>query len=127
MQAVKANKTKLEDKIMKELWRQGFRFRRNVKDLFGRPDIAIKKYKIVVFIDSCFWHGCPLHGEIPATNTNFWREKIQKNKERDIQVNDYYRAINWHILRIWEHELKQNFNQIINKIADFIEVSKGLK
>lgn len=127
MQAIKASKTKLENEVIKELWKRGFRFRRNVKDLFGKPDIAIKKYNIIIFIDSCYWHGCPTHSEIPATNTNFWREKIQKNKERDIKVNDYYLTNNWNILRIWEHDLKQDFDQTINKIAKFIKISKELK
>ncbi|MCP1531669.1 DNA mismatch endonuclease (patch repair protein) [Bacillus velezensis] len=62
MQAIKS-KSKLEDKVSSELWRRGLRFRRNVKSLFGKPDIAIKKFKIVIFIDSCFWHDCSFHGK----------------------------------------------------------------
>lgn len=60
MRAVKSKNTKIEQKVCKEIWKKGIRFRKNVKDLKGKPDISIKKYKIVIFIDSCFWHGCPL-------------------------------------------------------------------
>ncbi|WP_356948169.1 hypothetical protein [Fictibacillus fluitans] len=65
--------SKLEEIVSKELWRRGFRFRRNVKDLFGKPDFAIKKYKVVIFIDSCFWHNCPVHGHLPKTNVEYWQ------------------------------------------------------
>jgi len=83
MRAVKSKSTRLEDKVAHELWKRGFRFRRNVKDLYGKPDIAIKKYKVVVFIDSCFWHGCKEHCRMPESNKEFWEKKIVQNMERD--------------------------------------------
>ncbi|MCS3486073.1 DNA mismatch endonuclease Vsr [Bacillus sp. JUb11] len=70
MQAIKSV-SKLEDKITKQLWSKSIRFRRNVKDLKGKPDIAIKKYKVVIFIDSYFWHACPIHGNIPKSNMDY--------------------------------------------------------
>ncbi|MBD0406985.1 very short patch repair endonuclease [Bacillus velezensis] len=124
MQAIKS-KSKLEDKVSSELWRRGLRFRRNVKSLFGKPDIAIKKYKIVIFIDSCFWHGCSIHGNKPKSNSAYWEKKLQRNKERDKEVNSYYQVIGWHVLRIWEHELKENFTETINHIEAFIREKKG--
>lgn len=126
MQAIRSI-SKLESIVSKELWRHGLRFRRNVKGLVGKPDIAIKKYKVVIFIDSCFWHNCEIHGHIPATNTDFWKEKFRKNKERDEYVNNYYLGLGWHILRIWEHEIKQDFKATIDKITDFIETAKDKK
>lgn len=63
------------------------RFRKNVKSLFGTPDIASKKYKIVIFVDSCFWHLCPEHGNIPKTNIEFWENKLIRNRQRDCEVN----------------------------------------
>lgn len=74
MRAIKSVSS-LEHKVCKALWRKGLRFRRNVKDLPGRPDIAIKKYKLVMFIDSCFWHGCRLHQVQPKTNAEYWAKK----------------------------------------------------
>ncbi|CAM5786321.1 very short patch repair endonuclease [Brevibacillus borstelensis] len=123
MQAIRSV-SKLEEKIAKELWKRGIRFRRNVKDLLGKPDIAIKKYKVAVFIDSCFWHACEIHGRIPNTNTVFWVEKFRKNKKRDECVNNHYLDLGWSILRIWEHEVKADFNGVVDGIADFISSAK---
>lgn len=124
MQAVKAQGTNLENLVVNFLWQKGYRFRKNVKDLEGKPDIAIKKYKLVIFIDSCFWHKCPLHYKAPATNFEFWENKISKNQQRDDYVTNYYLAKKWNILRIWEHELKEDFDITLQKVINFIENSK---
>jgi len=114
----------MENRIAKALWHSGYRLRRNVKDLLGKPDIAIKKYKAVIFLDSCFWHGCELHCVFPKSNTEYWEWKILHNKERDRYVNEYYNNLGWHILRIWEHEFKQNNIKVVEKITIFIENAK---
>ena len=93
--------------------------------MMGKPDIAIKKYKVVIFIDSCFWHGCEIHGRIPKSRVEFWTNKINQNKQRDNEVTRYYIKNNWNILRIWEHEINQNLDQVVNEIVDFIENQKG--
>lgn len=126
MQAVKGKNTKLENNVMTYLWQHGYRFRKNVKDLEGKPDIAIKKYKMVIFIDSCFWHKCPIHYKAPATNVEFWENKISGNQKRDIQVAKYYKSNRWHILRIWEHELKDDYEKTMQKVIHFIEKSKNV-
>ena len=115
MQAIKSI-SKLEEIVAKELWRNGIRYRRNVKTLFGKPDIAIKKYKIVIFIDSCFWHCCPIHGNMPKSNLDYWENKLSRNKKRDEEVTSYYIEKGWHILRIWEHEVKKELDLTIQKI-----------
>ncbi|QQF63047.1 very short patch repair endonuclease [Bacillus mojavensis] len=126
MKAVKSKNTKIEKVVSKEIWGRGIRFRKNVKNLKGKPDIAIKKYKIVIFIDSCFWHGCPLHGRIPKSNVEFWNNKIKRNIERDKSINQYYTRKGWNILRIWEHDLnKKKFSQTIDKIEEWIKIIKS--
>jgi DNA mismatch endonuclease, patch repair protein len=120
MKAIRSTKTTIEERVSKALWSKGIRFRKNVKSLKGKPDIAIKKYKCVIFIDSCFWHACPQHGHIPKSNIEFWQSKLNRNRERDAETNDYYREIGWHVIRIWEHELKENFIGVIDQIAQFI-------
>ena len=122
--AIRATHTRLEDKVTHELWKQGIRFRKNTSDLLGKPDIAIKKYKVVIFIDSCFWHSCELHGHIPKSNVDYWTNKLSKNKQRDIAVTSYYNDHHWNILRIWEHEIKSDFSGTIARIIDFINYSK---
>ncbi|MBT2574907.1 very short patch repair endonuclease [Bacillus sp. ISL-51] len=121
MRAVKSKNTKIEQRVCKEIWKKGIRFRKNVKDLKGKPDISIKKYKIVIFIDSCFWHGCSLHGRTPKSNVDFWANKINKNIKRDAEVNEYYNKIGWNIYRIWEHELNpKNFNETMIVLEEWI-------
>ncbi len=123
MQAIRSQ-SKLENRVSRELWKRGFRFRKNDKSLFGKPDISIKKYKIVIFIDSCFWHGCEIHGNRPKSNQEYWDKKLARNKERDAEVRKYYLDNNWHFKRMWEHELKEDFDKAIDSLARFIQQSK---
>lgn len=120
MQAIRSQ-SKLEKSVSKELWRKGVRFRKNDKSLFGKPDISIKKYKIVIFIDSCFWHACQIHGNRPKSNQEYWDKKLTRNMLRDIEVNEYYKGRNWHIKRVWEHQIKENFDKVISDLVGFIE------
>lgn len=124
MKAIRSTGTSLERKVTNELWNRGYRFRKNFKKLMGAPDISIKKYKIVIFIDSCFWHSCPRHGSMPSSNIEYWEKKLQRNVKRDKIVNQYYEDLCWNILRIWEHDLKNNFEDTIMNIIHFIENSK---
>ncbi|MEK8211277.1 very short patch repair endonuclease [Paenibacillus sp. FSL L8-0463] len=114
----------LENMVTKGVWSRGYRFRKNVQGMLGKPDIVIKKYKVVIFIDSCFWHNCPVHGTVPKSNTEFWIEKLTRNKRRDKEVSDYYVEENWNLLRIWEHEIRSDFNGTIEKIINFINLAK---
>jgi len=120
MRAVRSTRTKLEDRVSKELWRHGFRFRKNVNGLKGRPDIVIQKYKIVIFIDSCFWHHCPAHGRIPKSNIDFWTTKLERNRRRDLETTNYYKNKGWNVYRVWEHDLKKDFRQTIAGVIEFI-------
>lgn len=111
MSRVKNKNTSLEVNFSKELWRRGFRFRKH-PNYFGKPDLALKKNKIVIFIDSCFWHGCKKHLRMPSSNIDYWNTKILRNIERDKEVNSYYKSLKWKIIRVWEHQLKDNKERI---------------
>ena len=125
MTNIRSTNTRIEKDVTKALWNLGYRFRKNAKTLPGKPDIAIQKYKIVIFLDSCFWHKCPEHFKKPKSNLEYWEPKIKRNIERDAEINQYYKDNNWHILRIWEHEIKKtNFQNTIEKIKNFIETYK---
>lgn len=76
----------------------------------GKPDFVFLKYKIAVFIDGCFWHGCKDHCRMPNSNQDYWQKKIKKNKIRDIIVNTRFSNRKWIVIRIWEHDLKKPFN-----------------
>lgn len=73
----------------------------------GRPDFAFRKERVAVFVDGCFWHGCPKHCRMPATNSPYWTKKIQRNRDRNIVANRLLQANGWRIIRIWEHSLRE--------------------
>lgn len=123
MQAIRAQ-SKLENQVSRMLWTKGFRFRKNDKTLFGKPDISIKKYKVVIFIDSCFWHACAIHGNRPKSNQDYWDEKLARNKKRDLEVTAFYIDQGWSIKRVWEHEVKEDIYAVVENIADFIQEAK---
>lgn len=79
-------------------------WRRHVR-MKGNPDFVFRKKQVVVFVDGCFWHGCPRHGHFPRTNRAFWTKKIRRNRERDKRTSAALREKGWTVLRIWEHEL----------------------
>lgn len=110
MSAIKSKDTKMEIAFRKALWKKGFRYRKNSSKYFGKPDIVLKKYKTVIFLDSCFWHGCKKHLRLPSTRKKYWKEKIGRNKARDKEVNLHYKNIGWKVFRFWEHNLK-NYSQ----------------
>lgn len=111
----------MEMALRKELSQRKLRYRTNVARLPGKPDIAFTAKRLVIFLDSCFWHGCRWHGSMPSSNKRFWSKKIQRNKERDKSVNIKYKKMGWHILRFWEHELKRDPSEAISKITDILK------
>ena len=124
MSAVKSKDTKMEIAFRKDLWKNGLRYRKNSAKYFGKPDIVFKKYRTVIFLDSCFWHGCKKHGTLPATRRDFWEKKISRNKERDEEVNLYYKKIDWKVFRFWEHDIEKNLDKTMAKIVDFLNDQK---
>ncbi|MFS0655106.1 very short patch repair endonuclease [Bacillus sp. 179-C3.3 HS] len=106
----------------------GFRFRRKSNKLFGKPDISVKKYKVAIFIDSCFWHQCPLHSNKPKSNIDYWENKLNRNQERDKEVNEFYLKKGWKVIRVWEHEVKNDLEKVVLELAEFIkEAQEGKK
>ena len=82
-------------------------WRLNVTDIPGKPDFVFDEKRVILFVDGCFWHGCPVCKNIPATNTEFWLSKITKTQNRDTEVNAILLNEGWTVIRIWEHELKK--------------------
>ena len=108
MSRIKGKRTKPEDLVAKYLFAQGYRYRRNVKSLPGTPDIVLKKYRTVIFINGCFWHmheGCK-YFVWPENNAEFWKEKLLANKQRDEEKIKQLTSSGWKVLVIWECQLK---------------------
>lgn len=110
MSQIKSKNNKPETAVRKYLFSKGFRYRINVKGLPGCPDIVLPKYKTVIFVNGCFWHMHETCGKFrwPKSNTDYWRDKITKNVERD--TNNYSELIEmgWRIMIVWECEIKKN-------------------
>lgn len=94
--------------LRSELHRRGLRFRKDLPlrapGRVVRPDVVFPAARLAVFVDGCFWHACPLHGNQPRANTAYWRPKLERNVARDRAVNEALTAAGWHVLRAWEHE-----------------------
>jgi DNA mismatch endonuclease (patch repair protein) len=91
-------------------------WRRN-KKIFGKPDFIFSKLKLAIFVDGCFWHGCPKHETKPKNNRAFWKNKFTRNKARDVLVTRTLRRAGWRVLRVWEHELaKKNEARLLRRI-----------
>lgn len=108
MSCIKGKNTKPEEIVRKYLFSQGFRYRKNDKRLPGTPDIVLPKYRTVIFVNGCFWHGhqgCR-YFVVPKTNTDFWMNKIDTNRIRDQKKISELEAMGWKVIVIWECELK---------------------
>ncbi len=104
MARIRSRDTKPEIRLRKALWAAGCRYRLYY-DLPGRPDIVFIRERLAVFVDGCFWHGCPLHYSAPRTREDFWKSKLRKNVLRDMAADDALASENWRVIRIWQHDL----------------------
>jgi DNA mismatch endonuclease (patch repair protein) len=126
MRRVKSSNTKLELKVRSALHGRGLRYRLR-SDLPGKPDLVFVKARIAVFIDSCFWHGCPEHCRMPANNREYWQRKISRTVERDKRMAETYKNMDWVMHRIWEHDIKQGFDDCIDQIEQLVRSSSSRK
>lgn len=117
MRAVGRADTPPELKLRRLLWRRGVRYRLR-KTIGGtRPDIAIMREKIAIFVDGCFWHGCPKHYKAPRRNAHFWRAKVTRNRVKDLAHTFALRALGWRVVRLWECQLRGTTNPVDRVVA----------
>lgn len=124
MSGIRGRNTKPEILIRSLLHRQGFRFRLHVHDLPGRPDIVLPRYRAILFVHGCFWHGhnCSLF-KLPSTRTEFWREKIERNRTNDIRVKETLLANGWRVAVLWECAIRgagKNTEAVAQSLADWL-------
>ena len=127
MSKISGKETKPEILVRKFLFSKGFRYRKNVKELPGKPDIVLPKYKTVIFVHGCFWHGHTCNrGTLPETNHEFWQEKIGKNIERDARNASELKESNWNVIIVWQCEIKNKNERNIrlNKLIEEIKANR---
>ena len=108
MSRIRSRGNKDTELVLAKLFRaNGITGWRRSAPVFGKPDFIFRKQRLTVFVDGCFWHGCPQHATKPRTNAAFWRKKFTANKARDLLVNRTLRKAGWRVIRIWEHELER--------------------
>lgn len=124
MQHIRSKNTKIEVLLRKALWEKGYRYRKNYKKLPGKPDIVLIKYKIAIFCDSEFFHG--KDWEVLKTrlkkgnNSEFWINKISKNRDRDNEINKKLLSMGWTVFRFWGNDIKKNTDECIRVIEETI-------
>ena len=119
MSHIRSTNSKPEEIVRKYLFSQGFRYRKNVRKLPGCPDIVLPKYRTVIFVNGCFWHkhDCPRF-VWPSSNQEYWKPKIQRNVERDINNKMALQELGWNVLVVWECELKKDVRE--NRLAELV-------
>lgn len=123
MKAVRSSGSKIEVMLMKELWSRGLRYRKNVKTIYGKPDIAFIGKRVAVFCDSEFWHGYNWEERKHdfKSHQEFWIPKIERNMERDKEVTNKLEADGWTVIRFWGRDIKKN----LKECADIVEKAVG--
>lgn len=126
MQAIKSKDTSIELCLRKALWHEGIRYRKNYKELPGKPDIAITKYHIAIFCDSDFWHGYDweTRNQRIKSNRTYWIPKIEKNIQRDKAVTHQLQEAGWIVLRFWEWQIKKHLDDCVEVVKIAIESAK---
>jgi DNA mismatch endonuclease (patch repair protein) len=123
MRNIRGKNTTPERLFRSALHRAGFRFRLHRKDLPGSPDIVLSKYKTIIFIHGCFWHG---HADckkatLPKTNTDFWQNKLEKNRARDARAVSDLENAGWHVRIIWQCRLRRELSPVIAELSDLLK------
>lgn len=127
MSRIHSKDTRPEQVVRRELWHRGYRFRKCVKTLPGTPDIVLPKYRTVIFINGCFWHGhkgCTKY-VMPKSNVKFWKDKIARNQERDLINAQRLESIAWNVITVWECEItKSRLSETMTRIKSEIIANK---
>ena len=126
MSQIKSKDTTVEIKVRKYLFSQGFRYRKNVKTLPGKPDIVLPKYKTIIFIHGCFWHrheGCK-RATIPKSNLDYWEKKFKRNVENDILHTEQLKKQGWKVIVLWECEINKNFEETMERLISVLKQSE---
>ncbi|QSQ13897.1 very short patch repair endonuclease [Myxococcus landrumensis] len=121
MSRIRSRDTSPERILRSALWRAGLRFRLHARTPHGRPDVVFPGPRVAVFIDGCFWHGCPEHYVRPRTRNNFWSSKLRGNVERDRRQTLLLEETGWRVFRFWEHEIFESREELVECIRQALQ------
>jgi len=116
MARIRGSDTSPEIALRKALWARGLRYQLRVRAVTSRPDIAFVRGRVAVFVDGCFWHGCPIHYARPRSRESFWSAKLVANIDRDSRQSIVLEAAGWKVVRLWEHELVLNLAGAVEQV-----------
>lgn len=121
MAKIRGKDTKIEVIVRKYLFAKGFRFRKNDKRYPGKPDVILPKYKVAIFVNGCFWHmhDCK-EGHLPKSNTEFWRQKLERNVINDEKHTRQLSDMGWRVITLWECELEKDFERVMENTVKII-------
>lgn len=117
MSRIKGRDTGPELSLRRNIWALGLRYRLQYRIGRTRPDMVFVRARLAVFVDGCFWHGCPQHSTMPKNNRDFWERKLRRNRERDAENTHSLEAEGWRVLRLWEHEIQASPADCARRIA----------
>ena len=126
MARVRSRDTRPEMLLRRALWASGRRYRIGVK-LPGTPDLAFIGPRLAVFVDGCFWHGCPDHYTAPTENDSFWRAKLERNVSRDRRVDHELAELGWRVLRFWEHEVTRDLPRVVEMLSRALDTTREIQ
>lgn len=128
MSKIRSNDTKPEKRLKKAIWNAGIRYRSNKRKLPGKPDISFIKYKLVVFVDGSFWHGHDWESRKAKIRSNreFWIPKIERNMQRDREIQVFYQSRGWTVLRFWDFEVKKELGTCVKAVLDAYQAARAI-
>ena len=121
MSRIRSRDTRPEMLLRRALWSAGLRYRVHGPGLPGRPDVVFPGRKVVVFVDGCFWHGCPLHYRTPPSPGPYWSAKLARNVGRDARDTAALETAGWRVVRVWEHEVREPLDAVVGRVRIALE------
>jgi DNA mismatch endonuclease (patch repair protein) len=126
MSAIRSQGNKATELVVVSLLRRnGIHGWRRHLPLPGRPDFTFARQRVVVFVDGCFWHGCPIHFKMPKSNCTFWSQRIQTNMRRDRRVGRHLRALGWSVVKVWQHDLRGSSPTFLSRLRRALQRQGG--